>query len=72
MKHVYFFAILLAGTMQVHAENKQDCSVFYANLIGLEPALKTCALTPRFLAWVKEERIRLEREKLAAQKEAQK
>ena len=72
MKHVYFFALLVASAMQVHAQNKQDCTVFWANLIGLEPALETCAPTPRFLAWVKEERMRLEREKLAEQKEAQK
>jgi hypothetical protein len=60
------FAITLSAiASQAHA--KMDCTEFTANFIGLEAALKECHPTPRFNAWVAEERAHLAREEKAGQ-----
>ncbi len=54
------------------AQDKQDCTPFWANFVGLEHALKSCEPTPRFNAWVKEEQARIARGELDKQVETKK
>ncbi len=58
------FALILS-TLTGLAHAKRDCSMFWANLIGLEAALQECNPTSKFNAWAREERVKQEDAKVS-------
>lgn len=63
------FALILS-TLTGLAHAKRDCSMFWANLIGLEAALQECNPTSKFNAWAREERARVASEERVKQEDA--
>ena len=70
MKHNIFGIALLFCSLLVFGQEKQECSLFWANFVGVDAALEFCAPTPKFLAWVKKEQVRIANEERARQEEA--
>lgn len=70
MKHNIFGITLLLFSLIAFGQGKQECSLFWANFVGVDAALEFCAPTPKFIAWVKEEQARIATEERARQEEA--
>jgi hypothetical protein len=69
MKPAHLLFCLALGTIAGQACAKENCSVFRANLMGLEWAEEHCEQTPKIKEWMAEERIRVAQERKQRQAE---